>query len=217
MTGRQTRRIWTLVRRAASYELGMWRSLYRWIFRRPLVSDSGTTAFGYAAVVTPLMIVFIAVSAIEVPILHMLLPWEGPRLIADALGFYGLVWMFGMLASLRVHPHLVSESGLRIRNGITADITIPWDAVATIGNRGRDLPGRTVQLHRIDGNAVLHVGVMKQTNVDVVLRRPTPLPVPKSGGEPITELRFYADDPQALVAHAREHLMVDSPHRIPPA
>jgi len=207
ITDRRTTRtaVPPFVRKAVLYELGMWRSLYRWILRRPVASGTGTEAFGYAAVVTPLFVAFIAVSAIEVPILHLLLPWETARLIGDALGFYGLFWMVGLLASIRVHPHVVSDSGLRVRYGFSVDFTIPWDAIATIQTRGRDLPGRTAQIDRSGAGVVLQIGILKQTNVDVTLHHPTTVPLPK-GSESITELRFYVDDPDALVARSRQNV-----------
>src|SRR5262245_59348361 len=117
---------WSLGRRAFAYEMGMWRSLYVWIFRRPLTRETGAAPFGYAGMVTPLLGVFIGVSAIEVPILHFLLPWQTVRVVGIILGAYGLLWMVGLLAALRVHPHVVAASGLRIRDGISHDVTIPW-------------------------------------------------------------------------------------------
>jgi len=54
----------------------------------------------------------------------------------------------------------------------------------------------------------LSVAVLSQTNVDVALCRPTTLPVP-GNGEPVTQVRLYADDSAALVAHARRHLIAD--------
>jgi hypothetical protein len=196
-----------LVRRAVSYELGMWRSLYRWIFRRPLASGPGAVAFRYAATVTPVFLAFIAVSAIEIPILHLLLPWRTAQRISLALGFYGLFWMVGLLASLRVHPHVVGDSGLRIRYGTTVDITIPWDAIGTIRTRSRPLPkGRSIHVDRTGSDPILYIGILKQTNIDVALRHSVTVPLPKGSTEPINELRFYVDDPSALVARARENL-----------
>jgi hypothetical protein len=110
------------------------------------------------------------------------------------------------LASLRVHPHVVGDSGLRIRYGTTVDITIPWDAIATIRTRSRPLPkGRSIHLDRTGSDPVLYIGILKQTNIDVALRHSVTVPLPK-GSEPINELRFYVDDPSALVARARENL-----------
>lgn len=192
-----------LVRKAVSFELGVWRSLYRWTMRRPRVPDTGAEAFSYAGAVAPLLWVFIAVSAIEVPVAHLILPWATARVIVLALGVWGLTWMLGLLASLKVHPHIVGDSGLRIRYGTTVDITIPWDAIATIRVDRHDLPkSRTVQLSRTQTGTVLHIGIASQTNVHVVLHHSVTVPLPK-GHEPITELRFYADDPRALVDRAR--------------
>lgn len=200
-----------LARRAVTYELGMWRSLYRWVFRRPASRDPGAVAFGYSGMVTSLLIVFIVVSAIEIPVIHLVVPWEGLRLALDALGVYGLLWMFGLLASLRVYPHIVADPGLRVRNGFSLDVTIAWDDIDTIRSRGRDLPGPTVQVDHAEAGTVLKIGMMRQTNIDVTLRRPVSVPVAKTNGEPVSELRFYADDANALIAAARRHLAARLP------
>lgn len=201
---------WALARRAIAYELGMWRSLYLWIFRRRRTPGPGVRAFGYTGVVAPIFVAFIGVSAIEIPIVHLILPWPTPRRIALALGFYGLFWMIGLLASLRVHPHVVDAEGLTVRYGTTLDMTIPWDAIATVRTRYRSqTPGRNI---RVEGN-VQHIAIAHQTSVDVVFRDPTILPLPKGPSEPVDELWFYADDPGALVASAREQLTAEAASR----
>ncbi|MEN3615550.1 hypothetical protein AAH979_39400 [Plantactinospora sp. ZYX-F-223] len=203
----------SLLRKATVYELGMWRSLFRWILRRPTGPD-GTVAFGYAGVVTPLLIVFIVVSTIEIPVLDLILPWKIARIVAAALGVYGVFWMIGLLASLRVHPHLVGEAGIRVRNGISIDLTLPWDAIDTVRRRHRSLSsGRTVQVERSDTRIVLNIGVSSQTAVDILLREPIVLPVPRGTEEPVHELRVYADDAERLVACVRQFLRTDLPER----
>ncbi|GIG92387.1 hypothetical protein [Plantactinospora endophytica] len=207
---RVLRAVWTLLRKATVYELGMWRSLFRWTTRRP-TGPAGTVPFGYAGVVTPLLIVFIVVSAIEIPILDLILPWKIARIIAAVVGVYGLFWMIGLLASLRVHPHLLGDSGVRIRNGISLDLTLPWTAIETVRRRHRSLPSsRAVQVERTDTRVVLSVGVASQTSVDVLLREPTVLPVPKGTDDPVHELRLFVDDADGFVALARRHLSVGS-------
>ena len=54
-----------LVRRAVTFELGVWRSLYRWTTRRPL-GPEGAETFSYAGPVTPVICAFIGLSAIEI-------------------------------------------------------------------------------------------------------------------------------------------------------
>jgi hypothetical protein len=61
-------------RQAALYEAGIWRSLYRWLTRRPRSTDRNAALFGYTSQATPIPVAFIALSALEIPILSLLLP-----------------------------------------------------------------------------------------------------------------------------------------------
>jgi hypothetical protein len=98
------------------------------------------------------------------------------------------------------------DDGLRVRYGTTADLRIPWHAVATVTSRRRRVPTRHhVHVDRGDDGTVVAVAVLKQTKVDVVLRRATTVSLP-DGDDEITGLRLYADDVRGFVAAAREHL-----------
>lgn len=193
-----------IARKVVRYEWRMWRSLFRWILRRPRGSE-GDRAFGYVSIVAPALWGFIVVSAIEIPIVDLILPWENIARIAIFLGVYGLVWMIGIAAGLIMHPHLVGEDGIRVRNGFSIDITIPWEAVETVRRRLRSLPnGRAVQFEQVGDGLALHIAMSGQTNVEVVLRSPTSFSLPKGVTAPVTEVRFHADDPSAFVTTAKE-------------
>jgi hypothetical protein len=111
-----------------------------------------------------------------------------------------------MMASFRVHPHLVSDSGLRIRHGATTDLAVRWDDIATIRVRERSRDkSRAVQLDKAEGSAVLNVVIASRTNVDITLRRPLVVPL-RTGEESITEFRCYVDDARDLVRRARGYL-----------
>lgn len=199
------------LRTALTYEGAMWRSLYRWTLRRTDTAGPGAVAFSYVGAVKPFLIVFIAVSAIEVPIADLivsrLVPWPWVRFAVLAVGIYGLIWMLGLLAGLLTHPHVADDAGLRIRNGPHVDIRLPWDAVATVRRRYRSLPSsRAVQVERTPDDVIVNIAAGGQTCVDVVLHEPTTVAAGKAAHESVTELRCYADDPDALVDLAREHL-----------
>lgn len=148
---------------------------------------------------------FIVGSAIELVALHVFIPWPAVRLVVDVLSLWSLVWMVGYMANLRVHPHLISDAGLRIRNGAGHDIAVPWEAVEAMTIRERTLDkARTLHLERVAPDTILSVVMASRTNVQLTLGRPVVAPL-RSGPEPVTELRFYADDPRALVSRAREH------------
>ncbi|WP_144119059.1 hypothetical protein [Catellatospora sichuanensis] len=200
--------IWRLIRRLWAYEIAMWRSLYRWTLRRPPVTEAGAVAFGQAKSTTPVIWVFIVLSAIEIPAVDLLLPWESARLTVAFLGVYGLVWMVGLLAMVKTHPHVVAPSGLRLRQSATVLLPVPWENVVSVSTRNRSLPtGRTFQYEQTPDGTVLSVVILSQTNVDIVLREPTVFDLPKGPTEPVTELRIWADEPKDMVAEAREHLL----------
>jgi hypothetical protein len=199
-----------LIRRGVAFELRLYRSLFRWVTRRPAVPAGDVEAFGYAKLVTPVMWVWIFASAIEVPVAHLVIPWDPVRITALVIGVWGLLWMVGLLASLNVYPHLLGDTTLRVRHGASTDIAVPWDAIASVTVQRRDLPSsiRTLQPRETDRGIDLQVGVSGEVNVHAVLRRPITVPTPKGDLE-ISELSFMADDPRALAARVRQNLDAD--------
>jgi hypothetical protein len=199
------RTVVNLARRVVAFEVNLYRSLFRWVTRRPDVPP-GSTGFPYVGAIATLLWAFVVVSAIELVAVHLLLPWETIRLVADLLGLWGLVWMLGLLASFNVHPHLVGGSGVRIRYGHSTDILVPWDAIGGVATKLRSPESsKTIQLDRGEDGTVLNVVVGSQTNVELTLSRPLDVPLRK-GPETITAIRFHADDARGLVGRVRERL-----------
>ncbi|MFC4019260.1 hypothetical protein ACFOW4_15110 [Micromonospora sp. GCM10011542] len=197
-----------LLRRAAATESAMWRSLYVWARRRPLPLAPGDDPFSYLGVVKPILGIFIGLSAVEIPIFDLIVtnvvPWRPARWIVLVLGIWGLLWMVGLLASMKVHPHVVGDTGIRVRLSAGIDLRVPWQDIEAISKRHRSLPSsRSVQIEEEGERRVLHVVVGSQTSVDVRLRRPTIFDLPQGPTEPIDELRLYADDPDGFLRSAR--------------
>ena len=113
-------------------EVNGWRSLFFLLTRRVPGRRPGMLTFGYAKELGPVIGAFIFGSALELVVVHLLLPWETIRLIADILSLWGLLWMFGYLAKVIVHPHLVGPDELRVRYGPSVDHRIPWGDVAEV-------------------------------------------------------------------------------------
>ena len=187
-----------LSRRAVEFEIAGWRSLGRWVLRRPDVAP-GDTPFAYHGPMLAPMVVMTLLSVLEIVAVDLLLPWQWLRPALLVLGIWGTVLMLGILAGVLVHPHAVGPAGLRVRHGAGLDVRIPWDAIAAVRRARRGGDGQGMQL---DG-AVLHVVVSGQTTVEVVLRRPVAVTLPGRRTVDIGELRFHADDPAALVAATR--------------
>jgi hypothetical protein len=178
------------VRWLVRLEIGIWRSLFLWIFRRVPGRGPRSEDFGYAKEVTPILIVFIFLSALEIPVVHVLIPWAPVKLALLIVGVWGVLWMIGYLAGMRVFRHLIDADGIRIRQGAHVDVRIPWDAVGDV--RAQRGSFKAHGLAVADG--VAFVPVLNQTRVSVVLARPT---------DGFGEVRFYVDDPRGFVEAAR--------------
>jgi hypothetical protein len=114
--------------------------------------------------------------------------------------------MVGMFAAVQLQPHLVGPAGLRIRNAPRVDLTVPWDAITSVGGRLRSLDsGKAIQALETPGGTAVVVGVTSQTNVELRLSRPMIFDLPQGPVEAI-EVRCYADDPAALSAAIRAEL-----------
>ena len=130
----RVRRVLALGWEALLLELALYRSLARWVVRRPDV-PAGTTAIGYAQLAGPMLWLWIFGSATEVVVVEVLLRhWDSP--ISDAvrfpvlvLGVWGVLWMLGMLASYRVRPHVLTDEVLTIRSGARTRVVVPLDAI----------------------------------------------------------------------------------------
>ena len=174
-----------MIRKAIAMELGNWRSLLLWVRRRFAGQGPGVQPFSYAKQITPLMWAFVFVSLIELPVIHLLIPWDTVRLVVLVVSVWGLLFMVGMLASMKVFPHLLDAGGIRVRYGATTDIHVPWHAVETVkARRGTD-------------EAAHNVAVMNQTRIAVALRRPTVIE-----GREVSEVRLYVDDPRGFMTAA---------------
>jgi hypothetical protein len=191
----------TRLRTVLRWESAMWSSLFRWIARRPDV-PAGAAGFGNAKAKAPVLVTFVALCALETVGFHLLLPWPAVRVPVDVISVYGLIWMLGLLGGTWVRPHVAGADGIRIRDGLVLDIAVPWDAVGSVRRQTRTSSGRGVHIER----SVASLAVLGQTNVDLVLRRPVPVPARGGGTEPVDEIRCYADDPAALAGGVQARL-----------
>jgi hypothetical protein len=195
---------WWWARHAVVFEVRLYRSLFRWITRRPDRGGPDAEPFPYARMVTPVMWLWIFGSACEIPLAHVLVPWESVRIALLVVGVWGLVWMIGLLASLWVYPHLLTPDRLVVRNGASHRIELPWERIDSLSVRTEDMASSVWALQPVhtERGTDLNVATGAQVNVHAVLTGPTVVATAKGEME-IVELSFYADEPRDLVARAR--------------
>jgi hypothetical protein len=192
-----------LAQHALVFELNIYKSLLRWLLRRPSI-PAGFEPVGYARLATPVLALWIFGSALELPLVHVLVPWHGVRISLLIIGVWGLLWMLGVLAGLRSYPHLLGPDTLRIRNGALHDIAVPWKTIARASNQDRSLPSSmwVLQPQESDHGPHLNVAVSGRVNLHLALREQLTVRTRK-GEMVIAGVSFWVDDPRAVAARIR--------------
>lgn len=202
---RLLRRVPGLLRDALLYELSLYRSLARWLARRPDI-PRGATPIGYSRLVAPMLWLWIFGSSVEVVVVEVVLrhldqPWAAAtRVPVLVLGMWGVVWMLGMLASYRVRPHLLTDTELRARSGARTWLVLPLDAVCSTRAVEHEVPGVIRSLH-VEGDLAL-VGVGSRTNLEMMLQGPTTVSTSK-GEATVTRVGIWVDEPREITARLR--------------
>lgn len=196
-------RVLGLAKHALIFEFNIYKSLLRWVGRRPSV-PTGYAPVGYAQMATPMLALWIFGSALELPLVHVLVPWDGLRISLLLIGVWGLLWMLGVLAGLRSYPHLLGADTLRVRNGAMHDITVPWKAIAKVTTQDRSLPSSmwVLQPQETEHGIHLNVAVSGRVNVHLALAEPLSLRTSK-GVMVVAGVSLWVDEPRVVAARIR--------------
>jgi hypothetical protein len=181
------RRIWWFIK----FEAGLVRSVYLLLTGQRDGAGPGVVTVGYHKGSTPLWVIGLIASAVEIPVLHLIVPWRTVQLALLVLGAWGLWFVAGLWASYAVRPYLVDAAGVRLRHGPFADRRIPWSQIADVRpltTRTWDGTGLGCAVAEQDGK--LAYLTHSETTVALVLDPPL-------GG--ITEVHVGADDADALL------------------
>ena len=145
----------------------------------------------------PLALALAPAIAAETAVVHLLVPdsLAAVRIAVLVVSAYGLMWIVGWAAGLRVYPHLVRDGVLRARLGQLYRADVPLEGIRSVSVRRERLGARTALA--LDGErAAFAVG----GRVDVHLELNAPVMVERPFGEPVrvTALSIAADDPHEL-------------------
>jgi len=108
-------RLGRFAKRALMLELSVYANIGRFIARRPAV-PRGAAGFSFHKPVMTILVIFIVLSAVEVPIFDLIVHrWPAVRITLLVLGIWGVTWMFGLLCAYLMRPHTVGPAGIRVR------------------------------------------------------------------------------------------------------
>ena len=197
-------------KRALLLELSIYASIGRFIARRPAI-PRGAAGFSYHKPVLTVLIIFIVLSAVEVPIVDLIVHrWPVVRVAFLILGVWGVTWMFGFLCAYLMKPHTVGPDGIRIRQGLEIDLAFSWDDIASVARNKRVDEPKSPRFEETDASRTLVFRMQDETDIEIELERPTVVRLPgggaKGGEQTITGLRIWVDDPRAFMDEVRKHL-----------
>lgn len=193
-----------IARAAWRAEVAVWMSLYRWIFRRPRV-PRGATGFTYHSPVLTILVVFIVLSALEIPIVDLIVhEWPWVRIPLLALGIWGVTWMIGLLLSYITRPHSVGPDGILARCGAESEVNLPWNCVASV-EKSRDVVEKAPKVRDEAHGRTLALRIQNETNVLIVLEKPVRTRI---GGAHTTvdAVRLWVDDLEGFMSAVRTHI-----------
>ncbi|WP_138758249.1 hypothetical protein [Modestobacter altitudinis] len=178
-------------------ELGTWQALW-WALRRRRAVLPGELAFGYTSRIGVMLWVTIALTPLEVLVVHLLLPWPIVRTVVLVLSIVSLVWMLGFALGLQQRPHVLGPGELVLRFGHLRQLVVPLADVVTA--RAVTTVDHPKNLEVADGQVAL--SVLGESSVRLQLRSGA---VVGLDGRPVEAERvvFFADDPRAAVRELR--------------
>lgn len=199
-----------LAARLVRLELRIYASIGRAVFRRPAI-EAGATGFGYHRPLRTILLVFIVLSAIEIPIIDLIVHrWPVPRILLLILGIWGVTWMIGLLCAYVTRPHTVGPDGIRVREGLEIDVPLSWDDIASVRRGSRLDEPKSPRIERTEDGCMLLLRIQDETNVEIALERPTrvrlPGRPPKGGAQEVTAVRLWTDDLEGFMAAVRRHI-----------
>lgn len=190
--------------RAAKRELGIIVSPFRLIVRRLRGTGPGIYRFDYTKGSLAMPVAMLIVTAIEIAVVHFLVPWVWLKVILLVLGVYAAVFVIGIFADRKLHPHELSDEGLKLNWGQTEVLTTALANVVEV---------RKQSVHKytyttVDGSTLV-LTALSSTNIAVDFDAPVsaypPLPRKlRSPGYRAQQALIYVADPDAFAASFAE-------------
>ena len=121
-----------LVRLALAEARLLHLALFRW--RAAPDIPAGAEAFAYHRHLQPMMIALLVISCIEITVTHLLVAhWSRTAaMVMFVISDVTLLYLIGLIKSLRLSPVLLTQAGVRLRAGLLVDRTIPYAAIAAV-------------------------------------------------------------------------------------
>lgn len=188
--------------RPAVSELRYYRSLFLALAKKRVV-PAEALSFSYTKGTMAIPTAIIAVSLVEIVIVHLIVPWQWLRVGLLVFSVWGILLVSGFFASRIVHPHLVTGESLILRWGLQTVLSTGHDNVVSV----RKHVHHAYTQPAVEGERLI-LTQFQSANVSLHFAEPVVVdaPVPKKDrpvDSRITEVLLYVDDTEAFVEAVR--------------
>lgn len=186
-----------LVRLALAEARLLHLALFRW--RAAPDIPAGTQGFAYHRHLQPMMIALLVISGIEITVTHLLVAhWSRTAaMVMFVISDVSLLYLIGLIKSLRLSPVLLTPAGVRLRAGLLVDRTIPYAAIAAVT---ANPDGETV---RAPGS--WNIALLAWPNMLIRLSEPLP-PSSRWRRDPVRAVALRLDEPGPFLDALRARL-----------
>ncbi|MFI7641096.1 hypothetical protein [Nonomuraea sp. NPDC049400] len=192
------------------FELKGLAAIGRWMVRRRHGVPDGAVVATYTKVQTFMLSLMLFAMAVETVVVDLLLvALDVPAWLRFAVLYadgYGLLYGIMLAAACVTRPHVITSDELRIRYGVYFDLRVPVDRIAAVRTSRNYNEGSMVAVK--DGR--LSVAVSSQTNLTIELTEPIAFVRPFGARAEATSIRFFADQPETVLAALRPGLSLHS-------
>ncbi|MFI0484194.1 hypothetical protein [Actinomadura sp. 9N215] len=187
------------VRRLMAFDFKGLVSVGLLLVRRRHGVPPGATGLPYAGGQLTFQLAFLFAMVVEAAVAELLLRGigaaEGLRTVVLVVDLYSILVVVAIVAACVTRPHVVSDEELRVRYGAFFDLRVPRGLISSV-RLARNFNESGMVKVKDDR---LSVAVSAQTNVVVELSEPIVAVRPLGGRATVRTIRFFADDPAALI------------------
>ncbi len=199
-----------LVNRSAGIERIIYSSIVRAMTSRPWKAHDAQ-GFRYHAESMPLLLVIVALSAVEIVVVDLLVQqWIWIRIPLLVIGVWGLIWLTGLICAHFMRPHTIGSEGIRVRDGLDMDAHVEWVDIYSVGVKSHNHKPKTPSVIDDRGGRSLVMAISDRTNIKIELERPTTITLPglppKGGQHIIDRIYLWTDTPETYLAAANAHI-----------
>ncbi|MEV4112400.1 hypothetical protein [Nonomuraea sp. NPDC049695] len=198
------------VLRIVGFELKGLAAIGLWMMRRRHGVPDGAAVATYTKAQTFVLSLMLFAMAVETVVIDLLLvALDVPAWLRFAVLYadvYGLLFGVMTAAACATRPHVITSDELRIRYGVYFELRVPVQQIASVRTSRNYNESSMVAVK--DGR--LSVAVASQTNVTIELTEPIAFVRPLGGPAEAISIRFFADQPEIVLAALRPGLALHS-------